>query len=138
MPIKRADSERNKAKVAKEVVKNPLQTQREVSEKTWLWLWTVNRKWNELEHHKDDRIIWITNRDISIVELAQKEIERRLMDKKETKKMRTTEISQVATASERRYQIFRGSVTDSKGWLRDLRHMTIEELEEYRKELLWE
>lgn len=39
----RTDKAKNTAKVLKEIVKEPLQTEREIAEKTWLWNWTVHR-----------------------------------------------------------------------------------------------
>lgn len=45
----RNDKKKNIAKVVKEVLKEPLQTQREIAKKTWLWLWTANRIIQEIE-----------------------------------------------------------------------------------------
>jgi hypothetical protein len=63
---------------------------------------------------KDDRIIGITDTDLSILTIGQREIERRLNDKDEVEKMRTVEISQVIKESTARYSLFRGSATDDK------------------------
>jgi hypothetical protein len=64
---------------------------------------------NKLEHEgkKDDRIIGITDTDLSILTIGQREIERRLNDKDEVEKMRTVEISQVIKESTARYSLFR-------------------------------
>lgn len=67
---------------------------------------------------KDDRIVGITETDINIVQLAQKEIERRLKKAEELEKMRTIEISQVAEKSAARYTLFRGNATDENGGLK--------------------
>lgn len=56
---------------------------------------------------KDDRIIGITDTDLSILTIGQREIERRLNDKVEVEKMRTVEISQVIKESTARYSLFR-------------------------------
>ena len=69
----------------------------------------------ELSEIKDPRILLITNKDLSIVEVGQAEIDRRLRDEEEIKKMRTVEISQVLKESTSRYSLFKGSATDKDG-----------------------
>lgn len=116
----RVDKQKNIAKVAKELLTNPLQTEREVAENTWIWRWTVNRAKQELEQNgaKDDRILWITDTDLSIVTIGQREIEKRLNTKEELEKMRTVEISQVIKESTARYSLFRGNATDEQWGLK--------------------
>lgn len=118
----RVDKLKNKAKVLKEVITNPLQTQREIAKKVGKSVWNVNRHIKEVEQSwtKDPRILGITDTDIEIVTLAQQEIYRRMWDAKELKKMRTFEIAQTAEKSERRYQIFRGDITNKEWWLDNL------------------
>lgn len=117
----RADKKANIAKVAKVVLENPLASQRDIAEETWLSVWNVNDKLNKLEQEgkKDDRIIWITDKDLSILTIGQREIERRLNDKDEVEKMRTVEISQVIKESTARYSLFRWNATDSEWGLKD-------------------
>ena len=68
----RADKKKSIAKVTTSVMKDPLQTIRTIAKDTWLWTSTVNRVKQEMAQNgtKDDRILWITNKDIKIVELA--------------------------------------------------------------------
>ena len=116
----RADKKRNIAKVAKEILKNPLLTEKEIAQKTKLGKWTIHRAKKEVEKNgvKDDRIVGITETDLKIVQLAQNEIERRLKKTEELEKMRTIEISQVAEKSAARYMLFRGNATDEKWGLK--------------------
>ena len=113
----RVDKAKNIAKVDKILIAKPLLSQREIAEEAEVWLWTVNRIRQELEQNgtKDERILWITDTDLSILTIGQREIERRLKNNKEVEKMRTVEISQVIKESTARYSLFRWSATDS-GW----------------------
>ena len=117
---KRADKKKNIAKVIKEVLKDPLQSQREIAKKTWLWLWTANRVIQEVEQNgtKDDRILWVCETDFRIVKLWQAIIEKRLQDSKEVAKMRTFEIAQTIEKSEKRYQIFKWDISNNEWWLK--------------------
>ena len=117
----RVDKAKNIAKVAKVVLENPLASQREIAEETDVWLWTVNRIRQELERNgtKDERILWITDTDLSILTIGQREIERRLNDKTEVEKMRTVEISQVIKESTARYSLFRWNATDNEWGLKE-------------------
>jgi len=69
----RKDKLKNKSKVIKEVLKDPLATQREVAKKAGVGLWTANRILQELEQNgtesqildgilqNDDKIIALSN-----------------------------------------------------------------------------
>lgn len=123
----RVDKAKNIAKVAKTLLENPLQTEREIAEQTGISNWTAhNIKW-ELEQiwAKDDRILWITDTDLSILTIGQREIERRLNDKEEVEKMRTVEISQVIKESTARYTLFRGNATDNEWGLKQIESIDI-------------
>lgn len=127
----RADKKKNIATVKKVALIKPLLNQREIAEEANVWLWTANRILQELEQNgtKDDRIIWITDKDLKIVRLWLDEIERRLSDREELEKMRTSEISQVIRENTARYTLFRGTATDANGWLKEwYRNKTTEEL----------
>lgn len=114
----RVDKEKNHNKVAKDVLLNPLKTQRERAEDLWLWKTTIQEHLQEVKTTKDDRIISITNTDLNIVEKGQKEIDRRLSESEELSKMRTVEISQVLKESTARYSLFRWSATDEQWGLK--------------------
>ena len=105
--------------VTKELLKDPTLTIREVAEKTWVSKSTVANYINEdLDKigQKDDRILWVCEKDFEIVQLWQALISERLKDKNETDKMRTFEIAQTIEKSEKRYMLFKWSATDKDWW----------------------
>lgn len=114
----RVDKEINHNKVVKDVLLNPLKTQRNRAEDLWLGKTTIQEHLLEVKATKDDRIISITDTDLWIVTVGQREIERRLNDKDEVEKMRTVEISQVIKESTARYSLFRWSATDNEWGLK--------------------
>lgn len=119
----RADKKKSLSKVTKELLTNPIQTVREVAMKTWVSKSTVanyiNENMDELGHKNKD-IIQITDTDLEILKLWQKEIFKRLQDEEELQKMRTFEIAQTIEKSEKRYQIFRWDVTDDNWGLKTI------------------
>ena len=105
----RNDKAKNTAKVLKEVIKNPLATQREIAKKTWLWLWTVNRNLETMEQiGTNEKIIDLVALDIEMQELATKEMIRRL--KQETDKVNNQDIVRFNETSLKRSQLL---------WLKD-------------------
>ena len=130
MPKKRADKKKNVSKVAKELVKNPNASEREIAKNTWVSKSSVNRAKTEMGQTgaKDKTIIDITNKDIKIVKLAQSIIEDKLNDKEAVKWMRITDVSKVAADSEKRYSIFRWSVTDQSWGLKGFENLSDSEL----------
>lgn len=80
----RTDKAKNIAKVLKEVINNPLQSQRDIAENTWLWLWTVNRALDDMEQiGTDEAIIDFVKLDMELQWFATKEMIRRLKEEKE-------------------------------------------------------
>jgi hypothetical protein len=118
----RADKATNIANWTKALVENPLQTERDLADSIWVSNWTAHNIKKEIEQKwaKDDRIIGITDTDLSILTIGQREIERRLNDKEEVEKMRTVEISQVIKESTARYSLFRWNATDSEWGLKGI------------------
>ena len=116
----RSDKLKNRAKVIKATLKNPLKSQREIAKEQWVSDRTVWRVQAEMSHNvaKDDRIIWICDKDLEIIKLWQAELERRLKDKKALSKMRSWEISQVLAENTRRYTLLRWNATDENGWIK--------------------
>ena len=77
----RTDKAKNTAKVLKEIINNPLQTQREISKNTWVWLWSVNRALDELEQiGTNEAIIDFVALDLELQWLATKEMIRRMKE----------------------------------------------------------
>lgn len=116
----RSDKAKNISKVLKEVIKDPLQTQRDIAESTWLWLWTVNRNLKEIEQigTKSEIILDICKLDINLVKKWLLELDRRFSDNDELKQIRATEISQIIKDNSARYTLFSWEATDSKWWMR--------------------
>jgi len=118
----RSDKLRNRAKVIKATLKNPLASQREIAKQQWVSHETVNRIQKEMWQTvtKDDRILWICDKDLEIIRLWQAELERRLKDKKALSKMRSWEISQVLAENTRRYTLLKWDATDEQGWIKQV------------------
>ena len=118
----RKDKLKNLSKVAKVAIKEPLLTRDKIAEKAWVSQWTASNMLKELDEswRKDDRIIWITNKDLEIVKLWQDIIKSRLKDKEEVSKMRTVEVSQVIRENTQRYTLFKWDITDKNGGLKNI------------------
>lgn len=116
----RSDKLKNRAKVIKATLKNPLKSQREIAKETWVNAATVCRNQKELQQTatKDDRILWICDADLEIIKLWQKIIQDKLNDKKTVKKMKASEVSQVIAENTRRYTLLRWNATDENGWIK--------------------
>ena len=81
----RTDKANNVAKVLKEVINNPLQTQREIAENTWISLWAVNSSLKEVEQiWTSEKIVDLVALDIELQELATAEMVRRIKDETKT------------------------------------------------------
>ena len=82
MAIKRVDKLRNVANVAKEILSDPLQTEREIAKKLGVDRSTVNRAKDEIHAitPNDAKLTDLVDDDIAIQKLAQKEMKRRLTE----------------------------------------------------------
>lgn len=123
----RAESKRNKAKVIKALIKNPLASQREIAKEAWVTVWTVNNKLNQVKQWeiKDDRILWICDADLEIVKLWQQIIKEKLTNKKVVDKMKAGEVSQVIAENTKRYTLFKWDATDKDWGLKSIEWITI-------------
>ena len=119
----RWDKKKNIAKVAEELLNNPLSSVREVAEKTWVSKSTVanyiNKDLDKLGQ-KDKSILEVCNVDFDIVKIWQEIIKQRLQDKEEVSKMRTFEIAQTIEKSEKRYMLFKWDITNNDWWLKEI------------------
>ena len=118
----RSDKLRNRAKVIKATLQNPLKSQREIAKEQWVSDRTVWRVQAEMSQNvaKDDRILWICEADLEIIKLWQKIIADKLKDKKYVKKMRASEVSQVLAENTRRYTLLKWDATDEQGWIKQV------------------
>lgn len=113
------DKKKRLWKIAKELLKDPLQTTRELEKKTWISKSAIaNYINNDLDTLglKDPKIVLLTDKDFNCIVLWVEEIERRLKDKEELNKMRVTEISQVIKDNTARYTLFRWDATNLEWW----------------------
>jgi len=109
---------KNKAKIVKEVLKNPLASQRDIAAATGLWKSTVQEHIKELPKSvKDGRIEWICDTDMENVVLWQNILQKRLQE--EPDKLKTVEIVAIIAEWTKRYTIFRWEATDEQWWLKD-------------------
>ena len=124
----RTDKKKNIDKVAASLAKNPLQTEREIAEKTGLGNGTVNRAKKKLEQNgaKDHRIVHLTNDDFNIILKINEIKKKRLMNSPD--KINNSDVDLWQRTAEKRYQIFRGEITDEQGGLKDISNLSIDEL----------
>ena len=78
---KRVDAKQNQNKIIKEVLTNPLQSQREIAKATWLGKTTVQEHLKGLPNAtKDDRIAWLLDKDLELLQLIQNEKIKRMWE----------------------------------------------------------
>ena len=118
----RSDKLKNRAKVIKATLQNPLKSQREIAKETWVNAATVCRNQKEMQQTatKDDRIVGICDKDLEIITKWQQEIMKKLSNPKAVQKMRMGEISTALAESTRRYTLLRWNATDENGWIKQV------------------
>lgn len=116
----RADRKRNLDAVQSEYVKNPLATEYEIAEITWIGKSSVNRAKQEMGENgeiKDDRIISLTDWDFDLMLSIQKRKFNRMKDMDIP--VSDNDLNQWDREAKARYSLFRGTVTDPSGWLKE-------------------
>lgn len=115
----RTDAKKNLKKVATEVLKDPLASQREIASEAGMGLGTVNRSMKELEQNgtidRTSTVIAIEESDLEIVTLAQSINLERMRDEEERAKIKAIELAHIAKISAERYSKFAGANTDKEG-----------------------
>lgn len=121
----RVDKTKNKIKVIKELLRDPLQTEREIAKNANIWNWTVHRTKKEMEQNgaKSNLIDGIIKKDVEIVKLAQAELQKRI--KTNPAKVSTRDIISAWDVSAKRYMIFKWDATDKEWWLKNINDITI-------------
>lgn len=115
----RSDKEKNQLKVIKEIVKNPLASQRDIASNTKLWKTTVQEHLKELPNTtKSDHIETILKKDLQIVNLAQQILQDRLEAKPDD--ISTRDIIASADVSAKRYSLFKWDATDKEWGMKDV------------------
>ena len=145
----RKDKLKNKVKVIKSVLKDPLATQQEIADKNWISVWNVNNKLKDIEKSTKECTIIdkICEQDKEIMQLVNgislKKIKAIKTIIEVTPELVTTNevktLSDIATASTRRYTLFKWDITNDEGWLKsnkEVNAIPIEDLTEFLNELI--
>lgn len=118
----RGDKIRNRAKIIKEVLKDPTQSQRAIAKKIWIWKTTVKDHLKELPiSPKSDHIEKILEKDLKILNLSTDILIDRLELAKSDpdSKISTRDIIASADVSAKRYSLFKWDITDKDWWIKD-------------------
>ena len=120
----RADKATNIANVAKELLENPLQTERQIADTLWVNHTTVNRAKQELQQTapKDDRIVWLTDWDFDLMKVIQQEKFARLQD---PENVNNNDLDKWENTAVKRYSLFRWSATDEQWGLKQIESIDI-------------
>jgi len=145
----RKDKLKNKAKVIKEILKDPTLTQEDIQKKTWLWLGTVNRNMQELEKNGKnieskviDNICWNDRELLNIMawvnliktkELIKYDEEDQTVDVTGLELNDLKSLNDITEKSFRRYTLFKWDITDDQGWMKnsEIDNKSLEELVSY-------
>lgn len=121
----RVDKTKNKIKVIKELLRDPLQTEREIAKNGNMAKTTVHRAKQEMDQigPKSNIIDEIIKKDAEIVKLVQDELKKRIKD--DPTKVSTRDIISAWDVSAKRYTIFKWDVTDKEWWLKTLSDIKI-------------
>ena len=112
----RSDAKKNLKKVAAEVIKNPLASEREIAKRTGLSKGNVNDKLGKLDHiDRTSTVVAIEESDLEIVTLVQSINLERLRDPAERAKIKAIELAHIAKISSERYSKFAGENTNDEG-----------------------
>jgi len=115
----RSDKERNKTNIMVEVAKDPFASQRDIAERVWVSVATVNEHIHDIPNsNKSEHIETILKKDLQIVNLAQEELERRLKEK--ALEISTRDIIASADVSAKRYSLFKWDATDKEWGMKDV------------------
>lgn len=123
----RWDKIRNRAKIIKEVLKDPTQSERDIAKKVWRSPSTVHEHIKDLPNSsKNEHIEKILEKDLKIVNLATDILIDRLelAQSDPESKISTRDIIASADVSAKRYSLFKWDITD-KDW--GLKEQTISE-----------
>lgn len=121
--MERSDKRKNKLKITKQVLNNPLLSQREIAKKTWLGKTTVQEHLQNIKMTKDDRIIGLTDKDFELMLDIQLEKKRRLKEEKD--QLNNNDIDKWENTATKRYSLFRWDATDKDWGLKNIENIEI-------------
>lgn len=121
----RVDKTKNKIKVIKELLKNPLQTEREIANKINI------SKSSAHNHRKELGQFWpnsniiddIIKKDADIVKMVQNELMKRI--KNNPARVSTRDLISAWDVSAKRYSVFKWDITDKEWWLKNIQDISI-------------
>lgn len=118
--VERSDKIKNKAKIIKAVMENPMATEREIAKTVWVAKTTAHDHLKDLKSTKNDQIEKIIAKDLEIVEIATDILKDRLLLAKNDpeNKMSNRDIIASADVSAKRYSLFKWDATDENWWLK--------------------
>lgn len=125
--VERGDKVRNRAKVMKEIIKDPTQSEREIAKKIWVAKTTVHNSIKDLPNvTKDDHITKVIENDAKIVSLWQKIlIQRMQLAEEDPKAVSTRDVISATDLSGKRHMLLQWDVTNDKWWLNVIEWITI-------------
>lgn len=119
MAKERVDAKKNQEKITKEVLSNPLQSQREIASNAGVWKTTVQEHLKNLPNTtKDDRILTLTDKDFELMQLIQKRKFERMNNTEQP--VNDSDLNNWDKEAKARYTIFRWDVTDEKWGFKDM------------------
>lgn len=123
----RWDKIRNRAKVLKEIIKDPTQSQRDIAKKINTSVSTVNEHIKLLpESNKTEHIANVIENDAKIVTLWQKILIQRLqLAEEDPKAVSTRDVISATDLSGKRHMLLNGDATDDKWGLNVVEWITI-------------
>ena len=131
-PIVRSDKRKTMAKVAKAVLQNPTASEREIAKIAWISPSTAHDHKTEIEQtwalSKDPRIRAISDDDLLIVKLVQKETIVRLENPEELKKINALDLNRIWDISIKRHSLIIGKATDEMWWMNVAKVVSLPEL----------
>lgn len=129
----RKDKLKNISKVAPEILKNPLKTERDIEKETGVGKSTINRIKQELGQAgaKSEFVLEVLEKDKAIIKRWLQIIHDKLNDDEQVKTMRISEVSSVIRENTARYSMFAWTITDDEWWMKaplDLTNASPEEV----------
>ena len=119
----RADQAKNHRKIVKDVLLDPLKSQRERADDLWVWKTTIQEHMQTIKTTKDDRIIGLTDEDFRMMQKIQGRKFARLDDLDTP--VNDTDLNNWDREAKARYSLFRWSATDEDGWLKNIDNVEI-------------
>lgn len=142
----RVDKRKNVGKVAEALIKNPNKTVREIAQETNMSIGAVHSSKIEVEQSwtKDETIAYIVDKSRERIKNISRVLDhktKKILDKVEKDEDIDNKdiylLKDIAKDDQSRVAVLWWTITDDKGWLRDMTDVSMKEIEERIKHLLW-